>query len=246
MPAPYNPHRDGAREGGIVRIGGRLIIAHLKKINGLVIEDEYNVQRPVGQSGAVAVFKGTKIAEEIKLTFTDGDGDGYTSENRFDDLWDLWELLRPAAGVGGAAPPKTQYTIGETKTQAESSGSSGTPGGGFGTIPAGSGTPTGQDGWPKNAGAASPGPKPPTLTIDNPWLAWIGVFAISRKKWEGPYWDEGAGYWYVDLTVIQAKKPTPANVGAQSKPNGAQFTMGQTKNQDGAAAAKAEGMASPV
>lgn len=237
MPAPTNPYREPG-PWGEVKIGGRLIVAHLVAIDGAEIEDEYNVQRPIGQSGAVAVFKGTKIAELITLTF-----EGY-DEASFDDLWTLWEMMRPVPGTGGGTgtPKGSQFYQAPTKGQVDGTTQQ---------LPPGSGLPTNTtaDGWPKNATASpNPGPRPPTLTIENPALAWIGVTAISRKKWKGPYWRAEVGSWRVDLTVIQAKPPTPANVGAQP-PAGAQYA-GAAQSKDGAAsnasAAKADAMGSPV
>src|SRR5690606_3568534 len=95
----------------------------------------------------------------------------------------------------------------------------GTPAGSSGfSVPSGSGTggnTTDNDGFPNNKPATNVGPRPPTLPIDNPLLAFIGVTAIARKKWKGPYNTE-TNSWRVDLTVIQNKPPTPAGVGQQS------------------------------
>lgn len=246
MAEDFPNYYDDPRPWWEVRLGGVLLECPLVAIDGIEIEDEYNVQRPIGQSGAVAVFKGTKLVEGITLSFE--------GENRasFSALRGLWDLLAPKPGTGGG----TGTTAGSQYTAAASSPNGTTtptaPTAPASTLPAtgtgGTGSTASGDGWPKNSSASPyPGPKPPTLTIDNPLLAWIGVVAVSRKKWKGPYWREGAGSWRVDVTFIQSKPPTPANVGAQSPAKGAAFTGGAPNQAaDSAAKADAAAKASPV
>ncbi len=74
-----------------------------------------------------------------------------------------------------------------------------------------------RDLWTLLAPAPSPGKKgpfPPTLTIVNAFANYIGLTAINRKKWKGPY-PYGTNSWRVDVTLIQSSPPTPAGTGTQ-------------------------------
>ena len=84
-----------------VKIGGRPIKANLVEIDGISVEDDWTVQRPLGSSGATNVFKGTKPAGPCKLTF-----EAVTAEE-FDDLRELFEMMRPKPGMGAAGTGST-------------------------------------------------------------------------------------------------------------------------------------------
>ncbi len=75
-----------------VKLGGWLVPAILVAINGVSIEDEWNVQRAIGTSGSTTVWRGTKPNENLKLTFEAPD------EKRFDGLAELWKRLAPKNG----------------------------------------------------------------------------------------------------------------------------------------------------
>lgn len=215
-----------------VRIGGLLIAsADLVEVDGIKIEDEWSEQKPTGSSGATNVFKGTKPVAAVKLTFEAIDEDG------FQELRAVWDLLAPKPGSGGngsgnttgspgsaaasytkstgspggsqtaeqalAAAEKAFSAVGATTTTSSSSSS------GTGTIPGITGGSTTTTATP------NPGPKPPTLSVKNGYLNYIGVTAISRKSWEGPKVTATNSYRVI-IEVVQQKDPTPAAVGASS------------------------------
>lgn len=222
-----NPHREPGAFG-VVLFNGRDFGHLIYDADGLEIEDEWNVQRPVGSSGAVAVFKGTKVAESITFFLES------TTAEEFDDLRDLWDMFAPKAtsGTGTAAPTLgSTYGIGSPAAKDTPAGGATPPAGGF-TIPSGTkgGTSTDADGFPNSKAAGNVGPRPPTVTVEFELAKFIGVLAVARKKWKGPK-NTDTNSWRVELTVIQNKPPTPAGVGQQSAAKGSQFTQGATKSQ---------------
>lgn len=102
MPGP-NFFRD-RKPYNTVKIGGRLVKAALKAIDGHELTDKWNVQEGTNTSGGTAAYRGIALFEGVKLTFACGDGDGSTAEQDLDDLYDLWEIMKPA-GPGGGKPP---------------------------------------------------------------------------------------------------------------------------------------------
>lgn len=106
MSARPNPFRD-LQPYNRVAIGGRLLKALLVAIEGHELEDIWNVQKPSGGNHATAVYEGVKLFEAVKLTFECADGDGFTAAERYDDLSDVFDMLRPAAsrGATGLKPP---------------------------------------------------------------------------------------------------------------------------------------------
>ena len=89
----------------------------------------------------------------------------------------------------------------------------------------------------------SPGPKPPTLSVKNGYLNYIGITAISRKSWDGPKATPTNSYRVI-LEVVSQKDPTPAAVGAAApkSPDAPDFlfaTAGQGAAADPASGAKA-------
>ncbi len=183
MSSNPNPYRDPS-SFSVVKIGGTEVAADLIAIDGNKIEDDWNVQKGTGTSGATAVYRGTKLIEGVKLTFEAPD------EESFDGLWALWNLLAPSPVSG------------------------------------------------------KQGLRPPTLSIDNPLLAWIGLTAISRKEWDGPK-NVAGNSWKVDLTVIQSKPPVPAGTGAQgpTKSSNASKSDGGVDAQTAALQAQAKDLA---
>lgn len=237
-----NPYED-ATPWGSLKIGGLLICnpldilsPQLISIEGLEVEDEYNIQRPIGQSYAVAVFKGTKLIEGVMLAI-----EAPTKES-FAALWDLWLLLAPAPG-SNTSPTFTQVQVVPETTTGDGVGGSTASA----LPPEDDGADV--DGWPKYP-VFNIGPKPPTLSIEIPQMSWVGMHACSRKKWKGPTWRESGGSWRVELTVIQARPPVRANVGAQGTTGGlvsnARASAGPGSTTTAAAAAKASMVASPV
>lgn len=212
-----------------VKLGGRLIKAPLVAIDGVEIEDEWQEQKASGTSGATNVFKGTKSPAAPTLTFE------AVGEDDFADLREIWDLLAPRAGSGGngtgagASPGTAAY--GKQFTKATSAASSTTPTGSslddllaqaqsaLAALQSGaSSTSATSSGAGSSSSSSStsatpnPGPKPPTLSIENGFVNYIGITAVSRKKWKGPYVTPTLSY-RVDVTLVPQKEPARAAVG---------------------------------
>lgn len=207
-----------------VKVGGRLVKASLVAIDGIKIEDEWNEQRSTGTSGATFVFRGTKPAGPSALTFEAVD------VAEFDDLRELYEMLAPKPGGGANSKGNTQGSPGSAAygkgyVQAKSTGATATApsaeallaqaqaalvaaqnGAVDPTVTATSSTPV---------SVLSPGPKPPTLSIENGYLNYIGITAISRKSWEGPR-PTPTNSFQVTIGIVPQREPTKVSVGAAS------------------------------
>lgn len=232
-----------------VIIGGRPVKANLVEIDGISVEDDWTVQRPLGSSGATNVFKGTKPAGPCKLTFE------AVSAEEFDDLRELFELMRPKPGSGAAGtgatkgqPGSAAYAKGYVN---HSSNSNPAP-----TVTADDLLKSAkaalaqlQAGGPAAASPAaagpiasilSPGPKPPTLSIENGYLNYHGITAISRKSWDGPK-PTPTNSFRVVVEVVLQKAPIKAAVGAastQSAPaKGKTIALGEIQGAQAAAVA---------
>ncbi len=65
--APVNPYVDHG-PWGTVAIGGLVVPGVVRSINGAERPEEWSVQRPTIASNAITVWRGTKLAEAIKIT----------------------------------------------------------------------------------------------------------------------------------------------------------------------------------
>lgn len=221
--ARLNPYRT-PKAFSRVRLGGRLITAVLKTIGNCTIKDNWKMQRSRETGGAVMVFTGTDpVGGEggFKLTFR------APREDMFDDLRETLDLIKPVAGLSSTSStpsPKggQQYGIG-SPAAADSSGSSSSSGGDF-KIPGNNTTAT-----------ANPGPRPPTLPIENAILNdWMGVFAVARGEMEAPVpTPDNAWEWTVGF--IHDKPPHAAGTGTMGPPKttGSQYAIGSA-GADGA------------
>ena len=207
-----------------VKIGGRPIKANLVEIDGISVEDDWTVQRPLGSSGATNVFKGTKPAGPCKLTFE------AVSAEEFDDLRELFELMRPKPGQGAAgqgatvgSPGSAAYGKGYVN---QSSNSNPAPTvtaddllksakAALAQLQAGGPAAASPTAAGPIASILSPGPKPPTLSIENGYLNYHGITAISRKSWDGPK-PTPTNSFRVVIEVVLQKAPIKAAVGAAS------------------------------
>lgn len=248
-----NPFEDRELFGTVI-IGGRPIKATLVAIDGVEIEDEWKEQKPTGNTGATNVFMGTKAPAPVDLTFEMVDVPDWN------DLREVWDQLAPVPGSGGngsggSVGSPGSAAAGKQYVQAKSPASSQvstkpedllkTAQQALAAVNSGANTAA-ATGAPTASGAAAakptpalnPGPKPPTLSIVNGWVNYIGITAISRKKWKGPY-ITATNSARVTITVIPQKAPTPAAVGASSPktPDGPK-TIAFGDIQDPASAAK--------
>lgn len=214
-----NPHRN-PRPWNRVLIGGRLIKAVLRDVDGNKIEDDWHDQKPTGSSGATWVFKGTKPVGPFKLTF-----ESVNAED-FDDLGDIYEMLAPKPGLGGTSSDgkANAYTIGQTKD------ASSAPAGGGTAAPVTVPEKTAAADAKKEDKGSNPGPRPPVLSIENQYFAYLGVTAVSRKSWEGPKITETNSYKVI-IELVAQKAPVSAGTGIAPAKSGDKFTIGPTKNQ---------------
>lgn len=238
-----NPHRDPV-PWNRVRIGGRLIKATLTEFSGMKIVDGWKVDKSKSSSGGAAKFTGTKILEDIKLTFKCvGIGPSLAAaEEAFDDLYDVYALLAPVPGQGGGTTAtattgqtaavgsaSSSVTAGnaaaaQAAAQAKASGATGSQqldaaiaarsAAESSFTPAESSFGAGAD---KKAADPDPGPRPPTLPIEFAPCALLGVFAIARKSFEITYDNKDLSWSYI-LELIQDKPPTPAGAGVMAAP----------------------------
>lgn len=212
-----------------VKIGGRQIRANLVAVGGNKIEDEWNEQRSTGSSGATYVFRGTKPPGPVKLTFEIA-GDAVADlVAEFDDLREIWDLLAPKKGFGGNGTGATQGSPGSAAygkqymqassptspavststsaedllTQAQAALAAVQSGASDPAVTATASTPV---------SVLTPGPKPPTLSIENGYLNYIGINAISRKSWEGPTCTPTNSY-QVSIEVVPQREPQKVAVG---------------------------------
>jgi len=213
-----------------VTIGGRPIKASLVKVSGCKIEDDWQVQRPLGSSGATNVFKGTKPAGPATLTFRIAGDTIDALRDEWDDLRAVYEMLAPKPGTSQAGQgnttgspgsaaygkgyvhqstndnPAPTVTADDLLKQAQAA---------LAQLQAGGPAASSATSAGPVASILSPGPKPPTLSIENGYLNYVGITAISRKSWEGPTPDETNGQ-IVNIEVVLQRAPVKAAVGAAS------------------------------
>jgi len=207
-----------------IYFGGVRMNCALVEINGVATEDAWQKQKSKETSGQVAVFQGTTWAD-FDITLEE------CEEGDEDEVRGLWEKLAPVPGLGtntGTVTPPSQTkaigspaftgNAGKTGSSAASSTSSATSSTDF-NIPNNE----------PSKGPPSPGPRPPTISVQHPILAWHGITAVARKKWEGPIVTETNSIRH-KITFIADKPPTPAGTGAMgpaapSSP-GSQFVGG--------------------
>jgi len=219
-----------------VKIGGRLIKASLVEISGVRIEDKWEVQKPTGSSGATNVFKGTDPAGPATLTFEIAGDSIADLREEWNDLRDIFELMEPKAGSGGngsgattGSPGSAAYGKQYVHTSTSTSAAVATSPedllkqaqAALAALEAGQGAAAASSPAASSAAAKSasstpnPGPKPPTLSIENGYLAYVGITAVSRQSWEGPK-PTATGSQRVILGVVLQKEPVKAAVGAAS------------------------------
>lgn len=79
-----------------VTLGTYKVPALLVAINGVKVEDEWAVQRQIGTSGSVTIWRGTLPTTDLKLSFEAADA------AMFDGLAKLYDSLKP---ISGRKPP---------------------------------------------------------------------------------------------------------------------------------------------
>jgi len=216
---PPNPHAPGGRKPWtVITFGnGAPVKAALTEIDGVSTEHTWKEQKSKETSGSTNVYAGAKY-DKPKLTFLCADGDGYTAEECQDDLWALWQLMKPVPGQGTGTPaatpaPGQTFAIGSpAKGSSAGSSSSSTT------------TETDSSSSKKTDAKDNPGPRPPTIAVSYPSLAWHEITACALAKWEGPYLTD-TNATRVVITIIPDKPQVPAGVGAMAdQAPGSQFS----------------------
>lgn len=236
--ASPNPYRD-PRPWNRVALGGRLIKAILKSWDG-TIKDDWKKQKSKNHNGASMSFGGTNPSEDLKMVWT------ATNEDAFDDLGDMWNLLAPVP-VGTSAPAAATTT--PQTTAVGSPPAAAAPFDPFAALAAAQSalakldapptTPSADASSSSSAAATpadDPGPRPPTVTIRHAGLNFLGVFAVARKSWKGPYPAAG-NTWEVEIEFVHDRPPSPAGAGTMTA---AQAIFGTASPQSSADAAKSQ------
>jgi hypothetical protein len=207
-----------------VRVAGLLIKATAVAFKGLKIEDSWKKQKSKEANGAVFSFSGTDpVGGEQGFSITWR----ITSSEEFDQLYDLYDALKPVPVAGGGVPAKATPDPAPTKaigsptttpttaesllTQAQNA-----------LQALNSPTPAATSTEPAAAAQSaatpqpSPGPRPPTVPIELGWLAFLGVFAVARRHWEFSAVEDDK----IEVTIgfVVDRPPTPAGAGAMSAP----------------------------
>ncbi|MEQ9321675.1 MAG: hypothetical protein RIF41_21085 [Polyangiaceae bacterium] len=87
-----NPYVDSG-PWGIVEIGGLPLPGIVISIDGAEKPEEWNVQKATAKSGAATVWKGTKLAESIKIELA------LPTLESFDRYYQMRDVLRPKLGT---------------------------------------------------------------------------------------------------------------------------------------------------
>lgn len=88
-PNPY----DDYGPWGFVRIGGLLLPGVVTSVDGVDKPEEWTVQKATSSSGATTVWKGTKLAESIKIALA------LATRPAFDAYYTVRDALRPKLGT---------------------------------------------------------------------------------------------------------------------------------------------------
>ncbi len=235
--ADTNPFDDLAPWNRI-RLGGMLFDElRLVEIDGVSTKDEWKEQKSKESSGKVYVFAGTTV-DKPKLTLEACDRAAFVELRR------IWDLLKPVPGQGGTVPaaktPSQTFAIGSPAAPGSSGSTAPTGQGGVFTVPSGS-TSTGSSS--SSSSTDNPGPRPPTIRVENEILKWHGITAIARGQWDGPR-PTPTNSWRVVLTVVPQQPPTPAGAGAMAPPSpGSQFAIGSPAGANGSGATPQDAIA---
>lgn len=229
-----------------VLLGGHLLLAVLVEVDGIKIEGDWQEQKPTDKSGASWNWKGLKPAGPHKLTFETGRAPWATSAEMEADMRLVYEMLQPsprqavaaakvatpATTTTPAAPATAEGLLEQAKQALENLNN-----------PAKAKDPTaGTTGFSLNnptTPAANPGPRPPTLSIENALPNYVGTLAVAMKSYEiKPKRDVGGMQHILELNAM--KPLVPAGTGLAPAPKSAVGTGG-TANASGGGASGVTG-----
>ncbi len=86
-----NPYIDPGPFGEVI-IGDMRVECHLVEIDGCSKEEDWNVQKGTKSKGGTASWKGTKVAEKVKLKWRASTAAEYAA------MGDLYTMMRPRPG----------------------------------------------------------------------------------------------------------------------------------------------------
>jgi hypothetical protein len=87
-----NPYID-ASPWGVVDVGGLRLPGVVVSVDGVDKPEDWNVQKPTSKAGATTVWKGTKLAEQIKIVVA------LPNDDAFRDYYTVRDVLRPKLGT---------------------------------------------------------------------------------------------------------------------------------------------------
>lgn len=233
-----------------VIIGGRTVLAVLREVDGIKLEGDWQEQKPTGTSGASFNWKGLKPAGPHKLTFETARYLGVTPKDCEDDMRVHHEAMlpQPSLGVSGASTKSTPTATPSNPTSPP------TPTTAEGLLqqaqqalrnldnPAKEKNPTegttGDSGTPKKDDA-NPGPRPPTLSISNGFVNYVGTTAVSLKSFEIKPTKTNSLQFIVELVPQKALKPAGTGLAPAKSPDQGQGLTPAQRAQAQAAAADA-------
>jgi hypothetical protein len=224
------------RYWGTVKIGGRLILAPLREVDGMKLEGDWSEQKPTGTSGASFTWKGLKPAGPHKLTFETAYGPSVTPQDCEDDMRVVHEMMLPQPSIGsGSATQSTPTATPATPTAPPA------PTTAEGLLqqaqqalknldnPAKEKDPTagttGTSTAPK--ADANPGPRPPTLSIENGFVNYVGTTAGSLKSFEVKVTKTNSLQFVIELVPQKALAPAGTGLAPAKSPDQQGLTPAQ-------------------
>jgi hypothetical protein len=233
---------------GRVIIGGHPILAVLREVDGIKIEGDWSEQKPTGTSGASFLWKGLKPAGPHKLTFETANYPGVTARQCEDDMRVVYEMMQPVPTLGApvskgkpTATPSTP-TAPEVPVTAEGLLEQAKQALANLDNPAKQKDPTagttGESGAPKKE-EANPGPRPPTLSMENGFVNYVGTTAVSMKTFEVKPTKNLSLQYVLEFVPQKALKPAGTGLAPAKSPDQGQGLSPAQRAQAQAAAADA-------
>jgi hypothetical protein len=234
-----------------VVIGGHVILAVLREVDGMKLEGDWSEQKPTGTSGASFAWKGLKPAGPHKLTFETANYPGVTAKQCEDDMRVVHEMMLPQPSLGAAptastTPTATPATPAAPATPTTAEGLLAQAQQALANLnnPATQANPTaGTTGTSSSSSAAktdaNPGPRPPTLSIDNGFVNYVGTTAISLKSFEVKPTKTNSLQFILELVPQKALKPAGTGLAPPKSPDQGQGLSPAQRAQAQAAAADA-------
>jgi hypothetical protein len=223
----YNPFDPDAVPPWTLRIAGVLYAdVSLTAIGGLKIKREWTAQKSKETSENVYVWKG-ETTEQPELTLEAVD------RASFSEILALLRAMAPVPVAGGtSASSKTSSTTGQTST-AGGSAAAAAPGSppvtaesllaqaqaAANALAKGSSTTSSSSTTTSSSSTttaqSNPGPRPPTLSIENPMLSLAGITAFACGDLELPT-PNAEQKWTMKVKIVPQKPQVPTAAGSMA------------------------------